>query len=233
MKMRKIKGLIFDLDGVITETSSLHYRAWSWTLARYGIMYTEEDNARLKGLSRADTLTAILKLKALSNEFSEEEFKRILKEKNEYYVNLLKSELKKKDILPGMEDLIKKAKRMGLRMAITSSSKNAVRILDSLGLLFYFDFTVDPMLVKKGKPAPDIFLNGVKGLGLQKPQVIGFEDALEGVKGLKAAGLFTVGITHGVEADWENYCNVIVQDTTELNLEEIIKLAEKRDTPSK
>ncbi|OYD26440.1 beta-phosphoglucomutase [Mycoplasma testudineum] len=225
--MKQIKGLIFDLDGVITETASLHYKAWAKILKDKGIEYTEEENASIKGLPRPDTLKAILKMKKIENKFSQLEFEQILEDKNTYYVQSLKSKLTKSDILPGIKKLLDDAKKNNLKMAIVSSSRNAPMILESLDLINYFDYIADPVEVKNGKPAPDIFLLGVKGLNLKPSEVIGFEDAIEGAKGLFDANVYTVVITHNVEANWSEYASQIYKNTSQLDLETIMKAALK------
>ena len=214
-----IKGLIFDLDGVITDTAKLHFQAWQKILGENGIKYTESENELLKGLSRKDTLLAILKNKGIKWEDSK--IDDICDKKNKLYVESIKTGITKDDILPGVLDFLKQAKEMKLKMAIASSSKNASAILTQLGIIDYFDYIVDVNKIKNGKPAPDIYLAAAEGLLLQPEECIGFEDAFMGVVGLLSAHINTVSITYGVK---EMYVNgtYICETTKDLNLVRIM-----------
>lgn len=214
-----IKALIFDLDGVITETAELHFKAWEQTLAKRGISYTFEENKALKGLPRKSTLEAILKLKNL--ELEENEFEQVLREKNEIYISSLSS-LSQNDILPNIKKLLLDAKQKGLKLALASSSLNATTILKTINLFDIFDFIVDPNNIKNGKPSPEIFIAAAIGVGALPSQCIGFEDAIEGIKGIKKAKMNAVAISYGVNAPWEEYADVIYQNTSEINLENLL-----------
>jgi beta-phosphoglucomutase-like phosphatase (HAD superfamily) len=83
---RKLKAVIFDLDGVITDTSEYHYRAWKRLTDEEGIPFTRDDNDKLRGVSRGECLKILLKGKQVSDE----EFQEMMDRKNEYYVELLR-----------------------------------------------------------------------------------------------------------------------------------------------
>jgi beta-phosphoglucomutase len=190
-----IKGLVFDLDGVITETTQLHYLAWKMEVKKIGIEFNERENSTLKGLSRIDTLKAILKMKGLGNKYSESEMNAMASTKNDFYKELLKKEVSEKNILPNIKNFLNSAKKAGLKMSIASSSFNAPKILDKVKLRNYFDFIVNPGDLKNGKPNPEIYLRACKGMGLKPSEVIGFEDAIAGIHGLNRANIKSVAIT--------------------------------------
>ncbi len=214
-----IKGLIFDLDGVITDTARLHFLAWQKVLKDEGLEYSEAENDLLKGLPRRDTLVAILKQKQIK--WDDKKIDDVCDKKNKIYVASLDKELGKDDILPGISELLKQAKEMKLRMAIASSSKNAPNIIKKLGIADYFEYIVDPSKIKKGKPAPDIYIAAAEGLNLLPEECIGFEDAYLGVVGLLAANINTVSITNGIREMYV-YGTYIADDTKELNLQKIM-----------
>lgn len=222
----KIKGLIFDLDGVITETAQFHFEAWRDELAKFNIHYTEEENLALKGLSRMDTLIAILKSKNI-NVFEPKKMLEITNNKNLEYVNLLNKKVTPALILPGVNQILAVAKKLNLKMAIASSSFNAPVILEKIGLANLFEFRVDPKNIKNGKPHPDIFLAAVAGLNLKPQECIGFEDAVAGVEGLKKAGIFTVAVTHNSPLDF-SIADYLCCELNELNLENLIKKIEQK-----
>ncbi|MDP4638207.1 MAG: beta-phosphoglucomutase [Crocinitomicaceae bacterium] len=211
--MDKIKGLIFDLDGVIVTTEHNHFIAWQRTANALGIDFQEEHNELLKGVSRADSLKKILDLGSKS--ISSEEFEALLKSKNDFYVDSIQ-ELNQSDLLPGVLDLLLKAKSKGVQLGIGSSSKNAKFILTLLKIDHLFDVVIDGNGVTDPKPHPEVFLNGANALGLKPSECIVFEDAASGITAAKAGGFhaFAVGNPHIAEMA-EKYFN----DLTEFSLE--------------
>lgn len=207
-----LKGVIFDLDGVITDTAKYHYIAWKNSAKRLGIDIDEEFNEKLKGISRVDSLKKILEYGGKTNDISDEEFDRILVEKNEEYLKLLEN-LSKKDILEGIEDFIKEIKENNLSIGIASASKNAKAILDKLELLPMIDYIVDSSTIKNGKPAPDIFLEAAKGLGLSIDEVVGVEDSEAGIESMKVGKIKSIGI--GVVGD------ITLESTSQLGLKKL------------
>ncbi len=214
------KALLFDLDGVITETAGLHYKAWRDEVSKIGIEFTEDVNTTLKGLPRVETLRGILKHYDVT--ISEEKIQEMAVAKNDAYKVLLKTDISSKDILPGIEQLLKDAKAAGFKLSIASSSFNAPGILEKIDLIDYFDYIANPGEIENGKPAPDIFLLAAKGVGIDPLECIGFEDAMPGVIGLIDANVKTVAITHGDAGDWDK-ADIVYQSTSELNLEKILK----------
>ena len=209
-----LKGIIFDLDGVITDTAKYHFIAWKDTASILGISIDEKFNEELKGISRVDSLKKILEYGNKKEFIGEDEFNRILEQKNTYYKNLLEN-LSSDDILPGIETFIKDIKKEGLKIGIASASQNAKFILEKLGLTKSIDYIVDSKKIKNGKPAPDIFVNALKGLDLDIEEVIGIEDSDAGIKSMKSCGMKSIGI--GVVGD------ITLGSTSELNLKAIME----------
>nr|WP_314278133.1 beta-phosphoglucomutase [uncultured Peptostreptococcus sp.] len=207
-----IKGVIFDLDGVITDTAKLHYIAWKNLAKSIGIDIDEEFNESLKGISRVDSLIRILEYGGVRDKYTDSDIKTLTDKKNDEYVKLL-GNLTKDDILPGIEAFIKELKDKNIKIGLASVSKNAGRILDILGILDQVDFIADPTKVEKSKPAPDIFIESARGIGLDISQVFGIEDSQAGVEAMKACDMRSVGI--GVDADLR------LETTQDLSLEKI------------
>ena len=187
----KIKGLLFDLDGVIVTTEHNHFVAWKRTADELGVPFTERENELLKGISRIDSLKMILKM---GNVFiSEFEFDALLKSKNDFYLESIQ-ELNQSDLLPGVMDLLVKAKAQGIKLGVGSSSKNANFILGLLSIADFFDVVVDGNGVSDPKPHPEVFLNGAKALKLSPEECIVFEDAASGIQAAKAGGFLDIGV---------------------------------------
>ncbi|AKA50141.1 beta-phosphoglucomutase [Mycoplasmopsis gallinacea] len=222
-----IKGFIFDLDGVITDTAILHFLAWQKVLKDNGIEYTESENEQFRGLPRLDTLEAILKYKNKENYFNYEQKQKICDLKNDYYLSLLSTQVNENSILPGIKEFLTEAKKEKIKLAIASSSYNAPLILEKLGIINYFDFIVNPATIKNGKPAPDIFISAANGLNLKTNECIGFEDASVGVQGIKKANILAVAITTENEKLFAN-ADLILNSTKELSLQ-LIKSTFKKE----
>jgi beta-phosphoglucomutase len=189
--MNKIKGLIFDLDGVLVTTEHNHFIAWKNTAEILGIPFNEEDNEQLKGISRVDSLKKILEMGAKT--ISEDYFNELLIKKNEFYLNSIEN-LNQTNLLPGVLNLLIKAQEFGLKCAVGSSSKNARYILSKLEIETYFSVIVDGNDVTYPKPHPEVFLKGAELMGFNPAQCIVFEDAQSGVQAAKAGGFIAIGV---------------------------------------
>ncbi|ENQ8492769.1 beta-phosphoglucomutase [Listeria monocytogenes] len=192
-----LKGVVFDLDGVITDTAHYHYLAWKKTAESIGIEFDEAFNENLKGVSRIDSLLLILKKDGRENDFTEEQIEALAADKNEFYVSLLQ-EITPADVLPGIKELIVDLKKQNLKCAIASVSKNARTVLSALEMEQEFDYIVDAAKITKSKPDPEIFVEACRGLGLETSEVVGIEDAQAGIEAINAAGIVSVGVGSGL-----------------------------------
>jgi beta-phosphoglucomutase len=186
-----IKGILFDLDGVIVDTAVFHYAAWRRMANELDFDIDEAFNETLKGISRMDSIDRILKHGNVTLPVA-----RILElatQKNDWYVEKV-DKMTKAHILPGVEDLIQQIKDMGLGMALGSASKNAPRILEKIGLIHHFDALVDGNSVTRSKPDPEVFIKGAEALKLKNEECLVVEDAIAGIKAAHAAGMKAVGI---------------------------------------
>jgi kojibiose phosphorylase len=184
-----VRGLIFDLDGVITDTAELHYQAWQRLADEVGVPFDRRANEALRGISRRESLGLLLGARTTS----EAEAVNLMDRKNGYYRELLET-MTPGDILPGSIELVDTARDRGLRVALASASKNAPEVLERLGIADRFDAICDGNTVAAAKPAPDLFLAAAAELGLAPGECVVFEDAAEGVAGAHAAGMPAVGI---------------------------------------
>ena len=207
-----IKGLIFDLDGVIVDTAHYHYLSWREISRDLNIDFTVKDNENLKGVSRIDSLNYILKLGSLS--FNTEEKNNLLDKKNNIYKHSI-STLGKKNILKGVEKILSKAKEKKMLLAVGSSSKNAKMIVEKLNLTHLFQAVVDGTMVKKTKPDPEVFLKAAKKMNLKASECIVFEDAESGVIAAKKGGFNVVSVGN---INIRNIGDVYVESLEDFNL---------------
>jgi len=210
-----MKAVIFDLDGVITDTAQLHFKAWKKIAKKLNIFLTDDFNETLKGVDRMTSLERILEYGKLAENFSYEEKVALAQEKNDFYVSLLRS-LSPQNILPGIKELLSSLKEHNIKIGLASASKNAPAILEYLKISDYFDTIVDPAILSKGKPDPEIFIRAAEQLEVNASDCVGIEDAYSGIKAINNANIVSVGVG---ESDVLQEADLVVSDTSLLNLE--------------
>ncbi len=219
-----LKALIFDLDGVLTDTAHYHFLAWKKLADELGFYFDRDINELLKGVSRINSFGIILEKNNAVDKFSDEEKDALANKKNEYYKEMVE-QLTEKDILDGIVPFIKEARSNGVKCAVASISKNAYRVLELLGIMDMFDYIADAAKVKKPKPDPEIFLTCAEALGFDPKECIGIEDAQAGIESINAAGMMSVGINvtvTSIEPD------VVLKSTAELDFKKIKQCFDQR-----
>lgn len=211
-----IKGVIFDLDGVIVDTAKFHYKGWKKLADEIGIPFDEVKNEKLKGVNRRDSLIALL-----GKTPDEKTITEFCDRKNKYYLEYVAT-IDKKDILPGAMDMIESIKKNPeWKQALGSSSKNARLVLSKLNIDSYFDAIVDGSETKKAKPDPELFLTAAKRLNLSVNDVVVVEDAESGVEAAKRGGMLCIGLG---DPKILGKADLIVKDLSFINLAKIEEL---------
>lgn len=188
-----LKAVVFDMDGVITDSAAYHFQAWKNLADKLRIPFDEEYNEKLKGVSRLESLNLILDNGPGRDSLSEEEKAVLTDEKNENYKELIK-QITPDDLLPGIEKLLYDLKREGILIALASVSKNAPFILEKLQVSQCFDYIADASKIERSKPFPDIFLDCIHALKVPASDAVGIEDAEAGIEAIHAAGMRAVGV---------------------------------------
>ena len=186
-----IKAVIFDLDGVICSTDRYHYQAWKQLADELGVFFNEEINNRLKGVSRMESLDIILEKS--NKEYSIEEKQVLATKKNNIYRSLLQN-MNDKDLSSDVLKTLYLLKRKDIKVAIGSSSKNAMYILERIGLDNSFDVVIDGMQISKSKPNPEVFLLAAEKLNLMPKDCAVVEDAKTGIDAANAGGFISIGM---------------------------------------
>ena len=210
-----IKAIIFDLDGVITDTAEFHYQSWQQMADEEGLDFSREKNEQLRGVSRRRSLEIILD----GRELPEEEMQRLMDKKNGYYQEKLKR-MTPDDMLPGARELVDETRGRGLKTAIASASRNAKTVIEALKIGHLFDTISDGHSVENPKPAPDLFLHTAEKLNLNPEECAVLEDAEAGIDAALAAGMTAVGI--GPEAR-VGHGHLRFSSTAEVELDSILK----------
>lgn len=209
-----IKGVIFDLDGVILSTDKYHFSAWKSICEDLGIHVDDNLDEKLRGVGRMDSLNIILGF--AYEDFTPEEKVMLAERKNKRYIELLN------DLSPDIVDknvitTLKYLKARNIKTAIASSSKNARMILRKVLLFDIFDIVVDGNDIRRSKPDPEVFLSAQKKLKLKRKECLIVEDAETGVLAAKNAGIRVALI--GKNKKGKNQEDYIIG-----NLNEVLKL---------
>jgi beta-phosphoglucomutase family hydrolase len=225
------EAVLFDLDGVLTPTADVHMRAWremfEKLFADWNITppYSDADYYEyLDGKRRYDGVASLLRSRDVEVPWGEptdppsaDTVSGIGNRKNEVFTRVLESE----GIAPypGSLTLVHQLRAAGVPIAVVSSSKNAVDVLNAAGIHDLFDAIMDGLIAERdhlaSKPAPDVFLEATRMLGVDPARSVAVEDALSGVQSA-AAGHFAVvvGVDRGTGAEnlREAGATVVVDD---------------------
>ena len=211
----KFTAALFDLDGVLVDTAKYHYLAWKNLARSLGFDFTEQDNERLKGVSRLRSLEILLEIGSLA--FDEAVKTCLAVQKNEEYVDYIRR-LDESEILPGAKECLQALRARGVSIALGSASKNSPMILSRLKIIDLFDALIDGNKTAKAKPDPQVFLLGAQALGVSPSDCVVFEDAEAGIQAAKAAGMFAVGIGN---PDVLSGANIIISGLHEFDVDSL------------
>ena len=189
--MMHTAACIFDLDGVIVDTARYHFLAWKRLTDQIGIHFTEEDNERLKGVSRMASLEIILGIgNRKADERQKQEYAAL---KNSWYIDYI-SKMTPDEVLPGCLSFIRELRNANIRVAIGSASKNTPMILERVGIRELFDAIADGNNVTEAKPNPEVFIKAAEMVGINPGKCVVFEDAVAGVQAALNAGMMCIGV---------------------------------------
>lgn len=217
-----MRGAIFDLDGVITNSVPLHFKAWKKMFAEYNVNFSFEDyKNKVDGRPRLEGAKAILT--SLSNE----ELLKASDKKQAYFLEFLETD--GVETFPSSVNLLKNMKKAKIKLACASSSKNAGSIIKKTNLDKIFDINVSGQDFKMGKPHPEIFLTAAKRLNLSPEECVVFEDASSGVQAAINGNFFCVGIDRNNQKELLQGADIIVNDLSEISLEKIKEIFDGKE----
>lgn len=196
------QAILFDLDGVLCHTDQYHYQAWKVIADKLHTVFTPEDNNRLRGVSRMESLNILLE--KCPREVPAEEREMLATEKNGIYRELL-TKMTPDDLDPEVRETLFTLRRQGIKMAVASSSKNTPLILARLELDHFFDAVVDGNQITHSKPDPEVFLRAAQALGFAPDQCLVVEDAEAGVDAAIAGGFDSAAIGDAVNCHKATY----------------------------
>lgn len=207
-----MRGVIFDLDGVLIDSAEAHLRSWRVLAERHGRTITDAQFAATFGRQNRAILPILW-----GREVDEAEVARLGEEKEACYRDLIRGRIRS-IAMPGAETLIRDCRAAGLALAIGSSTppENVSLALEELGVAAHFSAVVTSKDVMRGKPAPDVFLLAAERLGLPPGQCVVIEDAPAGIDAALAAGCAAVGLTSQHAREKLGRADLVVDSLTEL-----------------
>lgn len=211
-----IRALVLDFDGLILDTERPVYESWRWAFAQHGVALPEKEWSDVIG--RADAWDPLARL---SGSIQAEVDHAVLQRRRDLRDSLLAAE----SVLPGVVELLADAERLDLPVGIASSSPTdwVVGHLERLGLVERFECVACWRTGVEGKPAPDLYLEAVRSLGVEPHEAIAFEDSQNGVAAAKAAGLFCVAVPHGLTRSLDlSGADLVVDSLAEVSLPDLV-----------
>lgn len=210
--MSKLKGFIFDMDGVVVDNYPYHFQAWMEFASKYNFpLDAKVYRDKFNGKTNADLFQMIF-----GDHLTQEQINGYAQEKESNYQKLYEKEIKP---LAGLVEFLDFLKAQNLKIALGTSAptQNVDFTLDKLSLRHYFDVIIDGPQVTKGKPDPEVYLKCASGLGLDPKECVVFEDSLAGLESGKRAGCDIVAVATSHEAhELENQTSIIIHDFTQV-----------------
>ena len=190
--MVDLKAVIFDLDGVLCHTDGFHLEAWRILALSKGLSLPRDFSVLSRGVGRMESLDILLGERR--GEYSEEEKEIMAKEKNNYYQKMIES-MTPSDLALGAIEILTFLRERGIKIALGSSSRNALAIIDRLGISRFFDAVVDGNAITRGKPDPEVFIKAAEALNVSENQALVVEDSLAGIIASRIGGFMTSSIS--------------------------------------
>lgn len=219
MPIPTIRGIIFDMDGVIARTDELHYQSWKRLGDEENVPFTRQNYDDMRGLVREDCMR---RFKTLAPYDTNKRSHDWMRRKNAYFLQEMEH-LTPDDALPGVVDLLEEALATGLRVGVGSSSRNAKPVLTKLGLIERFHAVGDGYTVTRPKPNPDIFLWVAGGLGLKPPEILVLEDAQVGIDAARTGGFRAIGVR---DAEMHN-AHAVIPSLAKVSLDHLLALLDE------
>ncbi|MFC1993589.1 HAD family hydrolase [Chloroflexota bacterium] len=218
MPRSSAKAVIWDMDGVIADTASYHFKAWRTVFQKRGVDFTEAEFRPHFG-QRNDTIIK----SALGDRISRDEIKVVAAEKEGTFRKLAGQNIKP---LPGAIKLIRSLRERGFKIAISSSApvENIRLVIHGLGIDDCFHGIVSGHEVTEGKPSPQGFLLAARKLGVEPENCVVVEDAIAGVAACKSAGSYCLAVTNTNPRESLQDADLVVDSLEAVTVDDLEKL---------
>ncbi|HVP20944.1 MAG TPA: HAD-IA family hydrolase [Anaerolineaceae bacterium] len=221
----KIKGLVFDFDGLILDTETPEYNVLQGVFQTYGATLPLSEYSAALG-SSFEAFDPFVYL--------EEKIKRPVDHKALYrdYKERSLDIIKQQPLLPGVTQIMERAIQLSLKLSVASSSPHAwvSSHLVRLGLLDKFDFILTAEDVAHIKPNPELYLKSVQKMGIKPEEAIAFEDSPNGIQAARSAGLFCVAVPNPITLQLgTDHADMVIDSLLSLTLDSLLQRAARRD----
>lgn len=221
--MTKISAIIFDLDDLIVDSSGLHFRAYEYALKKFGVpdvRIPEDLCRRIYGMRIREIMEFMAAHFRLDVDVA-----LLTKIRDEHFLELVKGGVSP---MPGLDVLVRRVERWGLRRAVASSGiRDYVdEVLRQLDLAIFFEAVITGEDVVNPKPAPDAFLLAARAIGVSPDECAVLEDSTKGLIAAKKAGMLAIGVRNSITDSGQDMsaADVIVDRLDEITLETISAL---------
>ncbi len=216
-----IKGVIFDMDGVLVDNRDIHIEAFLIFCRRHGIDIDTERLMPLFGMGNDDIMTALF-----GRSLPAENVDRYSKEKESIYREIFAERITP---TPGLVDLLKGLRGRGVKIAVGSSGMraNVDFVLDKCGIKEYFDAIADGDMITRAKPDPEVFVLAASLMGLTGGECLVFEDSFAGIAAARAAGSPVIALATTFTRERHRDYDMIIDDFTEIDASVIDRFSER------
>ncbi len=214
-----IRGVIFDLDGVLVSTDEYHFRSWVLLCAEEGFTFFDREfNHKFRGIGRLQC--AHLLLTAAGEDYTPERQRDIAERKNRHFAESLES-VTPECLLPGSFAMLIGLRERGIRIAVASNSRNAKPIIEKTRIGGLLDVVVDGYDITNSKPDPEVFLLAARRLALPPAECLVVEDAVAGIVAADRAGMRSLGVG---TSDMLPNATMLVRDLSEISPDRLLAL---------
>ncbi|MBN1215543.1 MAG: HAD family phosphatase [Candidatus Lokiarchaeota archaeon] len=210
--------VIFDVDGVLIDSGPIHYQSWKKLADEINVPFTEKYFKDSFGMQGAPTLK-----KLVEKNITDKQIHEWVELKEIYYREMLRDNLKAS---PGVINLINELKKNSFKLAIATSGppENTYLLLKTLNIQEFFDNVKTAADIKRGKPAPDIFLLISKALQIPPKNCVVIEDAPVGIEAAKKARMKCIALTTTHERSKLTQADLIINSLLDIDSNDIIQL---------
>jgi HAD superfamily hydrolase (TIGR01509 family) len=203
--MKKIKGIVFDMDGVLIDSEPLHIEAWNEVFAEFNLHFSTEWFHQWIGVSDKNFTNKLIEQYQIPTQGE-----TLLQAKRQVFEAKIA-----KGVPPhkGVKSGLPKLKNFDKAVATSSNRSGAMLSLKGAGLYHFFKDVITADDVLNHKPNPDCYLKAAQSLGFLPSECIGIEDSVSGIKAAKAAGLFVIGVATSLPAHYLTDADLVIENT--------------------
>lgn len=220
------RGVIFDMDGVLADTASAHFRSWQVIAPRWGVSVGYDDFRQAFGRPNHEGIPILF-----HRPVSPDELREIDRQKEAAFRDAARATLQP---LPGVVELVRALHEGGFRLAVGSSGprENIELVLDTFGIAAYFGGIVSGWDVTKGKPDPEVFLKAAALIAVAPARCLVIEDVPVGIRAAHAAGMRCIAVTTTRPAGDLTEADRVVQSLADVTVADVLRLVRRPVEPT-